>query len=269
MEKQWRLIIDGALPAERNMAVDDAMFRLCSAGRQGVYPTLRFYQWKNPTLSFGSSQKFDRAVDEAYCKKAGYDIVRRPTGGRAVLHHIEATYSVVAPVGEEFGQSIQETYRLVSEGILQGLISIGIKAETEGKDGAERSDSLTYLPCFSSSTKYELAFEGKKIVGSAQRRSNNAFLQHGSILIDFNSEELLRSIGAGEDAEDPGNYMTSISRILGRDVGYREVVEHIAIGFEKAYGLKLTEQGLTDEEKDVAAFFESTKYNTDDWNKTR
>lgn len=267
----WRLIVHGKLPASLNMAIDETLFRLCADGSGGVFPTIRFYQWENPTLSFGSSQQILKAVDLEYCAKAGYDVIRRPTGGRAVLHDREITYCVVARVGEQFGNSIQETYRYISEGIIEGLKDLGINANTYGKDGAGKTDKLTYLPCFASSTKFEIAFGGKKIVGSAQRRNNLAFLQHGSILLDFDSAELLKAIGASEDgnSEDPAEYMTSLSEVSGRGIGFDEAVPKIANGFERRFGVNLMKMDFTKRETSVIGFFNEAKYSSPEWNRCR
>ncbi len=262
----WRIMVDGKLSAARNMAIDEALFRLCTSGHSDAFPTIRFYQWENPTLSFGSSQKVERAVDVEACGKMGFDVVRRPTGGRAVLHDDEVTYSVIAPAGEIFGNTIQETYRTVSEGLLEGFKILGVYAQTEGDSGAKKQDKLTYLPCFSSSTKYELAYEGKKFVGSAQRRNNLAFVQHGSIILDFDSGELLRAIGADEDSEDPGKYMIGISRILGRKVTFDETVDALRKGIEKKFAIELKDEPLTQIEDDVVQYLQEAKYEKKDWN---
>jgi lipoate-protein ligase A len=265
--RKWRLMVNGRLPASLNMAMDEALFRLCSNETGGLFPVIRFYLWENPTLSFGSSQQFEKAVDREYCKKAGYDIIRRPTGGRAVLHDKEITYCVVARIGKELGDSIQETYRLISEGIVEGLLELGIKVNTYGNEGAEKTDKLTYLPCFASSTRYEIAFNGKKIVGSAQRRNNAAFLQHGSIMLDFESAELLKAIGADPtNTENPANYMTSINEILGRRTDFNEVLPYLVKGFEKRFKVKIDRQDLTDKETAATSFFNEIKYSRDEWN---
>jgi len=265
--RNWRLIIHGRLPAPLNMAMDETLFRLCADGSGGVFPAVRFYQWEHPTLSFGSSQQYTKAVDLEYCKNAGYAVIRRPTGGRAVLHDREVTYCVVARVGEELGNSIQETYRLISEGIIVGFRDLGINANTYGKEGAEKGDKLTYLPCFASSTKYEIAYNGKKVVGSAQRRNNLAFLQHGSILLNLDSAELLKAIGARlESTTDPADYMTSISEVLGRSAGFEEVVQKIVSGFEKRFGVSFEKKDLTEREALVSGFFNEAKYSSQEWN---
>jgi lipoate-protein ligase A len=266
---KWRLIVDGRMPAAMNMAIDEALFRLCGSCYAGTFPVLRFYQWENPTLSFGSSQNIARAVDIEYCRKAGFNVVRRPTGGRAVLHDDEVTYSVVAPVNGMLGNSIQETYRLISEGIIRGLSRLGVKADTEGKAGESRGDRLTYVPCFASSTKYEIAFNGKKIVGSAQRRNNRSFLQHGSILMNFNSVALMKAIGAGGDGDNPSNYMTSISEVLRKEVDFNETVESLIKGFRDAFHIDLVEMPQTEGEKEAAQFLYNTKYKSELWNHCR
>jgi lipoate-protein ligase A len=170
----------GPFPGDRNMAIDlEWMEKVARRGDRGV---IRFYQWQPYCLSLGHHQSWD-SVDHERCCKDGIDVVVRPTGGRAVLHAEELTYSVILPV-DELG-SVHHVYRRISEALAEGLRAVGVPAHVarQGDDLRSHYRSVPGASCFSSSTEYEIQIDGRKIVGSAQRRSDGAMLQHGSILI--------------------------------------------------------------------------------------
>src|SRR5690606_13384686 len=124
---KWGLIRSGHLTGAMNMAVDEAILR---SGARGGTPTLRFYGWGPPAISIGYFQNAEREVDSAACKSVGVDVVRRPTGGRAVLHDVEVTYSLILPEENDVvPKGITESYRTISEGIVRGLISLGLDAK--------------------------------------------------------------------------------------------------------------------------------------------
>jgi lipoyl(octanoyl) transferase len=187
---RWDLIIDGQLDGISNMAIDAA---LLDEVEQSATPTtiVRFYQWRRPTISLGRNQKIESAVDQAYCAEHGIDIVHRPTGGRAVLHDDELTYAVVSNDASCFGDTIYVNYKRVSEALRDAFVRVGVAAilapETR-KVPAQRNGADP--PCFLSPSRYELTVDGRKIVGSAQRRVKNSFLQHGSMPITCDRETL-------------------------------------------------------------------------------
>ena len=187
---RWDLIIDGPLDGISNMAIDAGL--LDEVGESDSPKTIvRFYQWRQPTISLGRNQKIESAVDQDYCKQHGIDVVHRPTGGRAVLHDDELTYAVISNDDLCFGNSIYANYKRVSEALRDGLQRVGVPAvlapETR-KLPAMRNGSDP--PCFISPSRYELTVDGRKIVGSAQRRVKNTFLQHGSMPISCDREAL-------------------------------------------------------------------------------
>lgn len=144
------------------------------------------YSWSKPTLSFGRNQPARGLYDLEKIRAAGIDVVRRPTGGRAILHHREVTYSVTAPID---GASLHETYSQIN-GILQhGLGRLGVLVETAA--GSVRAEPPSVRPCFETPAKGELIADGAKLVGSAQWREDGALLQHGSILVDDDQSSLL------------------------------------------------------------------------------
>lgn len=173
-------IDSGPLPGDRNMAID--LEWLEKVAQRSDYGVVRFYRWQPYCLSLGRYQSMD-TVDRDRCRKDGVDVVVRPTGGRAVLHAEELTYSVILP-GTKLG-TLHTVYRRLSEALAEGLRAVGLPAEVVRQGDSLRSHYPTAsgTSCFSSSTQYEIQIDGKKIVGSAQRRSDGAMLQHGSILI--------------------------------------------------------------------------------------
>ena len=158
------------------MALDAALLERGSRTGETV---LRVYGWRAPTLSFGRNQTARGLYDGAAAAARGFEVVRRPTGGRAVLHHREVTYSVTGPV--DAGQSLRESYGRINRLLLDGLRRLGVRAELART--AERAPLPSGIPCFESPTEGELVVGARKLVGSAQYREQYAFLQHGSILI--------------------------------------------------------------------------------------
>ena len=227
----WRLIDTGEMSGKFNMDFD---LKLLSAAEKGeIKPTLRFYRWEPATVSLGCTQKAEEEVNGDFCKKAGIDIVRRPSGGGAIFHEDEITYSFTAAIIEHpaFADLLGSYYAII-DGLLKGLQKLGIKVEVRaGKSsGPER-----YLPCFSLSSRHDLVVNGKKIIGSAQRRKKNAFLQHGSIPLSYNPELVssvfLKPEGFFEKA-------TSLSEILGHQPADSEVKNALIKGLEEVFEVK-------------------------------
>lgn len=185
--ESWRLILDPDLEGPENMAQDEAILSAVDSGL-GL-PTLRIYGWAAPTISIGFAQDPSRLLGH------GLPIVRRVTGGRAVLHDNELTYSIVVPSSHPlFLEGITGAYSAISACISRALNDIGIKASfSRGtKDRSERKDG-----CFFSASRHEILVDGKKLVGSSQRRFRNAFLQHGSILFGVDAGLNARLFGKG------------------------------------------------------------------------
>ncbi len=175
----WVARVDPALSGNENMACDALSLEHASTD-MNFLPTLRFFLWKNPTISIGYAQPIDD-IDEQRALADGIAIVRRPTGGRAIYHDGEFTYSVTLPAWHHLAkQSVLETYNRISMALAAGFVSLGINVTlSRGNIGL----GTTNPSCFSSTSRYELAIDGKKLVGSAQRRKNGAVLQQGSIMV--------------------------------------------------------------------------------------
>jgi len=232
----WRFIDSGPAPAVQNMAVDEGLLR--DAVTPGALPVLRFYTWSPAAVSLGRFQDKERAVNAEACRQRGFDIVRRITGGRAVLHCDELTYSIIARSDSAlFPNDILGTYRVIAAGLLAGLRELGIAAEMVSRSGrhAGMVKSVSQEPaCFSSPSWYEILVKGRKIIGSAQRRVGGAFLQHGSILIGYD-HALEAEVIPGGGMQDA---VTCIRAEMGREVGPGEVKRAFREGFAQALGMK-------------------------------
>jgi len=195
---KWELVLDPALDGETNMAVDS---RLLSEVEQSDFPltVLRLYTWIRPAISLGRNQNIETAVDLEFCNSHGLKVVHRPTGGHAVLHGDELTYAIASNDPYQFdGGSIYGTYRRISAALSLGYRRLGIEStlspETVRRNGVKNHEKKDYdAPCFVSPSRYELMVDGRKLVGSAQRRLRRGFLQHGSMPITCDRDLLARS----------------------------------------------------------------------------
>jgi lipoate-protein ligase A len=212
--KGWKLIVDKKpLVGSLNMAVDDFLFRSLSSEPQTY---LRFYRWERPTVSLGYSQGIQKVVDVEYCQKKGIDVVRRMTGGKLVLHHREVTYSLCSSDKETFTATLADSYRLISLGLIRGLAKIGLKSYLA--DSPPNSYARGNLPCFSYPARNEIEIEGKKIVGSAQKRAGSKFIQHGSIPLE-EDKGFLAPVSFLKKEDNKGR-MISVSEALGKKVSF-------------------------------------------------
>jgi lipoate-protein ligase A len=213
----WLLRVDphGAAGAA-NMSLDQAL--LDDAARSGR-ACLRLYRWSPPCLSFGRNEPAARRYDRAAIERLGLDVVRRPTGGRAVWHDREVTYAVAAPVAE-FG-SLRESYRAIHARLAAALRRLGVPAVLAPDSG--KQTPLNGGACFAQAIGGEVTVGGRKLVGSAQVRQGAAFLQHGSILLD-GSQDVVAAVS--RQPTTVGSH-TTLQAELGRPVTFAEVVEAI------------------------------------------
>ena len=215
----WRLTKEatGRSGAE-NMAIDASLLAESDATGRAF---LRLYRFDPPCLSLGRNEPADQ-YDRATIARLGLDVVRRPTGGRAVWHQHEVTYAVAAPVAA-FG-SLRSAYRAIHERLVVALRSLGADA-TLALDRAPPSSSVVDHPpsCFATHVGGEILVAGRKLVGSAQVRKGDAFLQHGSILL-AGTQEIVRVVGSRPSV---GRLDTTLSAVLGRPVGFDEVADAI------------------------------------------
>lgn len=287
---KWRLLRTGHNSGAWNMAVDEAI--MIHVAKKIVPPTFRLYGWVPPALSLGRLQSFERDVDPDNCRSLGVDVVRRPTGGRAVLHDNEVTYSFIISEDDPLlPPDLRDSFYLATEGIVKGLALLGIEAEIQGRQGAgsladayQRESRTRPAPdqsvqsgaCFDSPSWYEVVAGGKKLVGSAQARLKGVFLQHGSILITLDTDKVCRVLRYDHpDARDQASTQllekaTSIEAILGRAVSFREVEEAVISGIQDHISpIELVEGQLLPEELLCAEDLISQKYAADTWTKRR
>jgi len=181
-EEKWRLVKDPPLPGETNMERDLHMLQEVAAGESP--PVIRLYRWSPPAVSLGYFQKEAEVVDPEACRRNGIEVVRRPTGGRAILHYREVTYCLVIPENHPIVPAgIVESYRYLSRGLVLALEKLGLEPQL----APENKDPGKVVPgsCFDTPSDYELQVQQKKVVGSAQLRRNGVLLQHGSVLLEL------------------------------------------------------------------------------------
>jgi len=248
MSKRWLFINTGFRDGEFNMKFDEELARLFAEGK--IKPVLRVYGWRPYTISIGYNQD-EKVFDIEKIKNSGLGFVRRPTGGRAVLHSEELTYSVVL---NSEGRSVLEVYNMLSRAIAKGLSLLGAEFELEEAqpDFAKFYKQFNSIPCFASSARYEVHHKGKKLVGSAQRRYGDVVLQHGSILIgEFHKKlpEFLR-VDSSELIEkmkdEIENKTICLNEIFGREISFEEVADVLRKGFEMELGVEFEEVTQTE-----------------------
>jgi lipoate-protein ligase A len=243
-ELTWRLVRDVSHPGAANMALDHAL-AACLRPNQGV---VRLYGWSRPTVSFGKNEPAHRVGEGMHTGGVELHYVRRPTGGRAVLHDDELTYAVVAPL-DAFG-GLREAYLRINEALAEAIRALGAAVEVSG---TTETLGLDAGPCFQSPTRGEVVAEGRKLVGSAQARLEGALLQHGSILL---------AGGQGSLSEE-GTSVT-LSELLG-EVTPDGVADAVSDAYRRSFGGEWVERGYDVRELETAARLEKERYGSDDW----
>jgi lipoate-protein ligase A len=265
----WRLILSKPLEGAWNMAVDEAILE--AAGKGQAPPTLRLYAWSPPCLSLGYAQPIGD-IDSTELKLQGWQLVRRPTGGRAILHTDEITYSVMAPLHDpHLAGGVLESYRRLSIALVQALTELGLSAQAEREynlpTGARRDGPV----CFEVPSNYEITAGGKKLIGSAQARRLTGILQHGSLPLIGDLSRITRVLAfSDEEARSQAaarllEHATTAESVLGKQVTWEESARAIVHAFETCLDLKLTEDHLNGFELRSAAEFVQTKYGNAEW----
>ncbi len=270
-----RYLDTGKEPGAWNMAVDEVLLAACRArlaegsGGEEIPPVLRMYAWSPAALSLGRAQSAERDVRLDRLREKEVDLCRRLTGGRAVLHDREITYSFVG--SEKFlGKSIGESYRRLSEGLAAGLRRLGAAAEIEPPGGNRYT---SHPSCFATSSLCELSIRGRKVVGSAQCREGGAVLQHGSVLLRSPGgrfASFLRPRGAGGNGVIlPPDHAAGLCEALGREVTFAEAAAAIRAGMAEALSLDFREAPLRPDERAAAANLVRARYGNDGWTFSR
>lgn len=280
----WRIIYTGANDAFFNMALDEALLLSCQRGSSP--PVLRLYLWSPPAVSFGYLQRADKTVDLKKCEDRGIQVVRRITGGRAVLHEDEITYSVCAATDDfpQLGNNTLQTYQKISTAFLESLRILGIDGEWVRPSSKRKPPSFDpglSKPCFASSSRYEITVGGKKLIGSAQRRFSlqsgegrrYSFIQHGSILTGKGRHSLAELLPGDHAVEKMRRSLecraTGLEQVAKRRVAPEEMVSALKLGFEKVFTSRMEDSETSGEELETALNLKEKKYLRDEWNLLR
>jgi lipoate-protein ligase A len=244
------------------MAIDEAILRAVASG--DAPPTLRLYAWEPPCLSLGRGQPVDD-VDRQAVRAAGYDLVRRPTGGRAILHSDELTYSLIVREAEpRVAGGVVESYRRLSRGLVRGLERLGVEDIVADQRTENRGHDEGPV-CFEMPSDYEITVGGKKLVGSAQMRAEGVVLQHGALPLSGDIARICPLLVSRPDPSQVRAHAAAADEVLGRAVTWDEAAEALAEGFAEALNLALEPGKLTPEELAAAQVLRAEKYATDQW----
>jgi len=233
---QWRLILDPPLAGQENMEKDIELMEEVATGK--CPPTLRLYRWSPPAVSLGYFQDENEVVDMTACFAAGVDVVRRPTGGRAVLHDQELTYSIIVPEIHPFIDrgGVMDAYRAISRGIVTAFNLLGILAAVTPEE--KNRAGLAPGSCFDSSTAYEIHVDGKKVVGSAQLRRDGIVLQHGAILLKLPAELYRKVLKSDYCRREQVKEFELGEKAAGlNDLGYNVSYDRLARALVKAFSM--------------------------------
>jgi lipoate-protein ligase A len=245
----WRLIISGPVDGAWNMAIDRAVLECHAEGTSP--PTVRLYSWDVPTVTLGRFQKVED-VDVALALERGFDVVRRPTGGRGVLHDDEITYSFVAGTTDGVPRGVAASYRWLSAALVSAFTSLGVVAQLTARErgGGEAARGACYLHA----TQADLSVGAAKLSGSAQVWKSDAVLQHGSFVISRDPDLEARLFRLGPDgAAALSAEATTLLDALGSRPSPAAVVDAVSNGVKDAFVVDLFEGRLTDQEVALAA----------------
>jgi len=249
---RWRSWLDDPLGGATNMARDHALAESCARSGEAV---LRFYGWSSPTISFGRNEPSEGLYDLQSAARIGIDFVRRPTGGRAVLHDSELTYAVAAPL-DDVGR-LRSWYRRINRGLVRGLADLGAVVELHETDApAPRPDEG---PCFRAPVSDEVAWNGRKLVGSAQVRLGKALLQHGSLILSGDQVAVTELRG-----DPPNEAPSTLAEALGTVPSLQEVSASLRAGLAEEFGGEWDAGGMSEEELDAASRWED-RYGSEAW----
>jgi len=266
----WRFLNTGRHSPGMNMALDEAIWLACEAGT--AVPTLRVYGWHPPALSLGYAQSVFKEVNVAACRRYGIEIVRRPTGGRAVLHDDEVTYSVVMPItSQESTRTLTEHYHLIGLALAEAFTHLGLAVRLARPQRLVNERQTPSPACFAALSRYELSVSGKKLVGSAQKRGQHALLQHGSIPLSLDRQRLFQCLKvppAQHDAlvQEAYTTMIAVHEATTAPLAMSDIHEALRKGFATTLATPVVEGEVRPQEWQMARELYATKYATAVWN---
>lgn len=263
---KWRLLITPPAPGAWNMAVDEAILE--QVGRGQSLPTLRLYAWHPPCLSLGYAQPV-RDVDRLRLRDLGWDLVRRPTGGRAILHTDELTYAVIGPLDEtRLEGSLLESYRRLAQALLVSLQILSLPAQANPDSAGGPAAGPV---CFEVPSNYEITVDGKKLIGSAQARRKEGVLQHGSLPLNGDLGRILQALVFPDEesriraAVRLHQRAATVEEVLGSPPTWEQACQAFIAGFTWELNLDLVEQALTRHENTRLQELVEVKYANASW----
>lgn len=268
----WRLLITPPLDGATNMAIDEAILQALAEGQ--APPTLRFFEWAPGCLSLGYNQKW-REIDLAALEQHGYTWTRRPTGGRAILHIDEATYSLITPESDPRIQGgITESYRVLSTGLLRGLERLSLEAGQASREDLRALRQAVNRGggpvCFDTPSRYEITWQHKKLIGSAQLRRKKMVLQHGTLPLHGDITRIIDVLAFSDSEREHQRRLlphraTTLETALGRVVPVEEAFAALAAGFAEALALTLVRGDLSERELALAEQLRAGQYANEAW----
>lgn len=265
---QWRLLISPPARGAWNMAVDEALLEAIE--QDATQPCLRLYAWKPPCLSIGYAQP-SMDIDLPRLTDLGWDWVRRPTGGRAILHTDELTYSVIAPPNDpHVAGSVLESYQRLSKALLAALHSLNIPAIAH-PIGISGNTPENGPVCFEVPSNYEIVVNGKKLVGSAQARRKEGVLQHGTLPLCGDLTRITQGLRFSDEQKrkDAGQrllmHATTVEMVLGYKIDWQTAVQAFIVGFESELELDLVADEISAAEIERARQLVLDKYAHQSW----
>ena len=263
----WRLLITPPARGAWNMALDESILE--HIGRRESLPTLRLYSWTPACLSLGHAQPF-ADVDTARLKGHGWEVVRRATGGRAILHTDELTYSVITPLDEPtMSGGVLESYNRVSHALLKAVQSLEISVEV--KEGKSENSETPNPVCFEVPSTYEITVDGKKLIGSAQARKKDGVLQHGTLPLTGDLTRICQVlVFDNESARETASKRlleraTTVESALGRVISWDAAVHAFVHAFEAQLGLMIEKGELSESEIERTEELVKDKYDHPSW----
>jgi lipoate-protein ligase A len=265
----WRLLMTPTARGAWNMAVDEAILEEAVAGRGESLPTLRLYAWDPACLSLGHAQPFTD-VDCARLKQRGWDVVRRLTGGRAILHTDELTYSVTGSADEPvLAGGVLESYNRLAQALLLAVKELGLPVEM--KEGKTNENAIPNPVCFEVPSAYEITVGGKKLIGSAQARRKAGVLQHGSLPLTGDLTRICQALtfesesARARAAERLLARATTVESALGAEVTWETAAQAFIHAFESQLGIRLEKGELSESESRRAEELVREKYAHPSW----
>lgn len=262
----WRVIFDTIQTGAANMAIDQAMMEAVAAHK--VPPTLRLYAWSPPCLSLGYNQAADE-IDFEAASAHGWDVVRRATGGKAILHTDEVTYSVALPDDSPLvAGGIVESYRRLSTALLSALEILGADVDVTSPEAAGQAKGPV---CFEVPSNYEITASGKKLIGSAQVRRGGAVLQHGTLPLVGDITRIVDVLCFSDETDRQlardrvANRAITLQDVLGQAITWQQAANAIAKGFASTFDLILQPAMLSPAEQDRAEDLINEQYGNRTW----